>query len=167
MENNKTESWIWIVTFGFFIVICFIIAIIAIPMHISSLNEELAGDEDSLYYWRYTYPDWCWEYGWDYDSEQRESAIDLYTGLIDEKESEIESWEGSQKYLPFGIIIGVIIIFIGFLSKYYYHKDTAVISKKENVKEENVIEILNKRYAKGEITKREYEQMKKDILKEN
>ncbi len=35
---------------------------------------------------------------------------------------------------------------------------------REGGESETALEILNKRYAKGEITKEEFEQMKKDIL---
>ena len=34
----------------------------------------------------------------------------------------------------------------------------------EGTESENALDILNKRYAKGEITKDEYEQIKKDII---
>ena len=52
---------------------------------------------------------------------------------------------------------------------YYVHGTAAIVEKDEGsrdtevTQEDDVLKMLNLRYAKGEITKEEYEQMKKDI----
>ncbi len=59
----------------------------------------------------------------------------------------------------FGIIIlifGFIFITIGFVF-------ISINTNKKEIKSESSNEILNKRYAKGELTKEQYEQMKKDL----
>ncbi|MGC8554072.1 MAG: SHOCT domain-containing protein [Candidatus Acidulodesulfobacterium sp.] len=49
----------------------------------------------------------------------------------------------------------------GNLHNRHYHDDDRHYTK-EN-RSESAMDILNKRYAKGEITKEEFERMKKDI----
>lgn len=58
-------------------------------------------------------------------------------------------------WLPFIFILGVVL-FIWILS---VHRD----DNEEPQGEDSALEILKKRYAKGEITKRQYLEMKKDI----
>ena len=63
--------------------------------------------------------------------------------------------------MNFGIIIGVIGVFasvVGITLPKEQEKDESVEKNKEDA-----IEVLKLRYVKGEITKEEYEQMKKDI----
>jgi len=52
------------------------------------------------------------------------------------------------------IALGLLILFMYMNYKYRYQN---------KLKEEDAIEILKVRYAKGEITKEEFEQMKKEI----
>ena len=62
--------------------------------------------------------------------------------------------------LPFLILLGVIFLIWAIFA----HRDTTDGGENEEVTDEDsALEILKKRYAKGEITKREFEQMKKDI----
>lgn len=56
----------------------------------------------------------------------------------------------------------IILIFI-FILVYFFRRGTDTFQP-ERFKEEGALEILKKRYARGEITKEEYEKMKKDIL---
>ena len=65
--------------------------------------------------------------------------------------------------IPFFIILGIVFLFLGGVTKYFdYEKDKKI--KVRNVKKENdSIEILKIRYAKGEISKKEYGEMKKEL----
>lgn len=53
------------------------------------------------------------------------------------------------------IIILAVAIYLGF----YYAKKRGLIKSSE----ESPLDVLNKRYANGEISREEYEMMKKDI----
>ena len=57
----------------------------------------------------------------------------------------------------FFIIGGLFLFFI-----YIAVKRAASVNKQDS--DESAVEILKKRYAKGEITKEEYDEMKKNIL---
>jgi putative membrane protein len=69
------------------------------------------------------------------------------------------SWFG---LFPFFIILGVILLIWAIVAR---RSDGDEMSDKEEKqeREETALEILKKRYARGEITKREYLEMKKDI----
>ena len=55
------------------------------------------------------------------------------------------------------IIVGIILLIVGLVKKANYS------NKSPQGKGNNSLEILKQRYAKGEITKKEFETMKKDI----
>lgn len=57
----------------------------------------------------------------------------------------------------FQILFWIIVIWL-VISLVRYHKDGG-----QDRKEDGAMEILKKRYAKGEITKEEFEKMKKDL----
>ena len=67
--------------------------------------------------------------------------------------------------MPFGglfmwiILIVIVVILIAFISK----KGSTNSDKYRLPKEETPLDILKKRYAKGEIDKEEFERMKRDI----
>ncbi len=73
-----------------------------------------------------------------------------------------------------GIIVMLFIVFMifgrgGFMGgcgrnghDRHYHDDDRHYTK-DSSRSESAVDILNKRYAKGEITKEEFERMKKDI----
>ncbi len=64
-------------------------------------------------------------------------------------------WMGGGFFgFPVGILL--IIVLIGVL--FYF------ISKKNSGAGESVLDILKKRYARGDITKEEYEKMKQELL---
>jgi uncharacterized membrane protein len=154
MENNKIESWIWIIVIGFFIIIggiggMFYINNVYIPEQEDIIVESAEMRKASIKY----LDDW-------------ESAWDMYYDMGIEAEENIESARGVYNGLPFVILIGVAIMFFGFLAKYKSQKQDVTKPKVETHQEEDAIEILTKRYAKGEITKTDYEQMKEDIIKE-
>ena len=54
------------------------------------------------------------------------------------------------------LIIGVILLIVWLVKRASYPGETSV-------KTSNALDILKQRYAKGEITRKEYEIMKKDI----
>ena len=83
-------------------------------------------------------------------------------------------WGGGMWIFPIiGIIVMLFIVFIifgrgGFMGgcggnghDRHYHDDNRHYMK--DSRSESAMDILNKRYAKGEITKEEFERMKKDI----
>jgi len=80
----------------------------------------------------------------------------------------ISIWTNSSSYIGLDYSIGFItalisfiLFFILFILKSVFRKE---IKSTEKIKSENeLINILKTRYAKGEITKEQYEQMKKDL----
>ena len=67
---------------------------------------------------------------------------------------------GHMDYGYGGVIMWIILILIIGVIAYFVIKGQKLIPKDG---EETPLEILKKRYAKGEITKQEFEKMKKDI----
>ena len=63
---------------------------------------------------------------------------------------------GGWMWIIFVIIIALLVYFLVQASK----------KESEQISTETPLDILKKRYAKGEITKEEFEQMKEDIKKE-
>jgi len=61
---------------------------------------------------------------------------------------------GTPSLLSILFFIGIIILFFSLFRK---------SSDEETDEEDTALEILKKRYAKGEITKRQFVEMKKDI----
>ena len=57
------------------------------------------------------------------------------------------------------LIVGIPIIVVGAVFLRKYDKDKRKISQKED----SSLEILKQRYAKGEITKEDYEKMKEEL----
>jgi uncharacterized membrane protein len=85
----------------------------------------------------------------------------------DEYKSNVGTAQEVQKSLPSGILIGAVIMFVGFIVNKDIFLDKIFKDKKEIEKisktSNDAINILNSRYAKGEITKEQFEQMKKDL----
>jgi putative membrane protein len=66
----------------------------------------------------------------------------------------------------FFVILAIICIFAGLMVKTRnVNEEILEVLKKPHEPEKNPIEVLKLRYAKGEITKEQYEQMKKDVEK--
>jgi uncharacterized membrane protein len=67
----------------------------------------------------------------------------------------------------FMLIFGIIMIIIGFtlLIGGFVTKPKINVGTTEQSKEDEVTKALNLRYAKGEITREQFEQMKKDLGK--
>jgi putative membrane protein len=63
---------------------------------------------------------------------------------------------------PFFIILGVILL-IWAIAAHRRDRDDMSDNEDAQREEETALEILKKRYARGEITKRQYLEMKKDI----
>ncbi len=57
-----------------------------------------------------------------------------------------------------GVIIGIIILIIGKTES-----EKEVIKSNPSKQDNKALQILKERYAKGEITKREFKDMKKDV----
>ncbi len=72
-------------------------------------------------------------------------------------------WMGGFMWL-FPMIILVFLIIIGVLMYSRSSRHYPPESRTPRNAEDSALEILKKRYAKGEISKEEYEQIKKDIL---
>ncbi|GMT46098.1 MAG: hypothetical protein IEMM0006_1930 [bacterium] len=75
-------------------------------------------------------------------------------------------WMGGMWIFPLIMLVGVLLfIFLVFgrwnYGSFWYHHDRNAYPPDSN---ETPLEILKKRYAKGEITKAEFEQIKKDML---
>ena len=69
----------------------------------------------------------------------------------------IHNWMfGGMWMFPLGVLIVIVILIYLFARK---NDGNFSLQKKESA-----LDILKKRYAKGEITKEEFEQMKKDII---
>jgi len=64
--------------------------------------------------------------------------------------------------LPFLFILGVILL-IWAIAAHRSSADDMSHNKKEPEGEDTALEILKKRYAKGDLTKREFLEMKRDI----
>jgi len=80
----------------------------------------------------------------------------------------VSLWSSNSAFvgLAFGsgfstALISFIIFFILFIFKSVFHNEIKPIEKMKS--ENEAMNILKSRYAKGEITKEEYEKMKKDI----
>ena len=64
------------------------------------------------------------------------------------------------------LILGIICIFVGLMIKSRnVNEEILETLKKSHESEKDPIKVLKLRYAKGEITKEQYEQMKKDLEK--
>jgi putative membrane protein len=75
-------------------------------------------------------------------------------------------WNGNMWLFPFLMIIVMLIMFSiffsrnGFTPPWWYNKNRYT----KDSSTETPLDILKKRYAKGEITKEEFERMKNEIL---
>ena len=71
-------------------------------------------------------------------------------------------WGWGMGFGWFFMVIFWVLVILGIV---YLIKVITGIGKKEE-KEETAIDILNKRYAKGEISKEEFDRMKEDLRKD-
>lgn len=63
----------------------------------------------------------------------------------------------------FPMIMPIILIIIALIVVYLLFGRGGARSSGENTKPESAMDLLKKRYARGEITKEEFDQMKKDL----
>jgi putative membrane protein len=80
-------------------------------------------------------------------------------------------WWGVWGIFPFIALIAIIIIISAILRCVFWRKTfrshwmgSCHTNDLDNRGSENAIDILKKRYASGEITKEEFEQIRKDII---
>jgi putative membrane protein len=80
-------------------------------------------------------------------------------------------WWGGFGVLHFITLIAIILIILAVLRCVFWRRGlrppwmgSCHSHHVDNWDSETAIDILNKRYAKGEITKEEFEQIKKDII---
>lgn len=71
-------------------------------------------------------------------------------------------WWGPMWVFP--MVMPIVMIVVLVLCLYFIFSRGRPPGEHPPVREETPLEILKKRYAKGEVTKEEFEQMKKDIL---
>lgn len=62
------------------------------------------------------------------------------------------------------LVIVLIVVLILYLGKGYSGRNSRGSAGDTHAPSETALDIVKKRYAKGEISKEEFEQMKKDIL---
>ena len=62
------------------------------------------------------------------------------------------------------LLIFVVGILAYFIARNATEERSPISPQHQNNDSENALNILDKRYARGELTKSEYEQMKRDIL---
>ena len=79
-------------------------------------------------------------------------------------------WWGIGGILPFLSAIAIIVVIIAVLRFIFFRRShippwmSSCHTRAQDIEgPENAIDILKKRYAKGEINREEYEQIKKDI----
>lgn len=65
--------------------------------------------------------------------------------------------------LGLGLLITLVILFLMIGGILFFIKIFSPGNKKKSSTTEAILDILKTRYAKGEITKGEFEQMKKDV----
>jgi putative membrane protein len=65
--------------------------------------------------------------------------------------------------IGYGWIFQIIIFILFFLVVWWLMKNNSSAFKQEKAPNENPADILKRRLAKGEITKKEFEELKKDI----
>lgn len=74
------------------------------------------------------------------------------------------SWWGPMWFFPMFVPIAVVIILLVGLYLIFGRGGAKRLEEHYQAREsETALDILKKRYAKGEITKEEFEQMKRDI----
>lgn len=71
-------------------------------------------------------------------------------------------WWGPMWVFP--MVMPIVLIVVLVFCLYFVFGRSKALGEHQPGREETPVEILKKRYAKGQITREEFEQMKKDIL---
>lgn len=72
-------------------------------------------------------------------------------------------WDGGYYGWGWGMGFGMVIFWVLVIVGIVYLVRALIGAERRGIKEESALDILKKRYARGEISKEEFEEKKKDI----
>jgi len=75
----------------------------------------------------------------------------------------VGNWGHMMDYRYGGFFLWLLLIVVAAIAMYFILMQAKKITSSERSSEESALDILKKRYAKGEIAKEVFDRMKKDI----